>query len=240
MSINYNPSVVTSGMILCLDAGNKRSYLGSGAEWFDISGNSFHMSLKNTPTFVNVGPASYFDLDGTDDYGSCDGTIPGSISATVSNLAITGSSPKSVVCVAMVDNGVGSLSAGLFDMGDTGVAGQHFCLRLNASYTAWRAQFWSTPDYDFTYDSTGVWTMFSTVYGTDKIGRTYGNDGTLLGEDSGPFDMVTSGARPFEMARYNGGSYFGGKIAFYAVYSKGLSVTEIQQNFRALRGRYGI
>ena len=37
-----------------------------------------------------------------------------------------------------------------------------------------------------------------------------------------------------------GGQYFDGKISAARIYSKALSNTEIQQNFNALRGRYGI
>lgn len=240
MSIFVSPAIVKDGLVLCLDAGNLRSYPGTGSSWFDIAGRNFHMLLIGSPTFVSAGSASYFDLDGNDDYGVCNGTISGSTSATVSNLGFQNTTPKTVVVIAKVDNNVGSNVAGLFDLGDTGIAGQHFCIRLNSSYTAWRAQFWSTPDYDFNYDSTNIWTMFSIVYGTDKIGKTYGNYGALLGQDSGPYDMVTAGSRPFEMGRYSGGNNFGGKIAFYAAYNKGLSQAEIIQNYYALRGRYGI
>ena len=34
--------------------------------------------------------------------------------------------------------------------------------------------------------------------------------------------------------------YFDGKISNFRIYSKALTTSEIQQNFNALRGRYGI
>ena len=240
MATNYNPKIVTEGLVLALDAGNTKSYSGSGSDWYDLSGNNFHMSLKNTPTFSSSGVNKYFDLDGVVDHGICDGTVSGSVSATVSNLGLGGTNQKTVVCIAMIDDGDGSGSGGLFDLGDTGTAGQHYCLRLRGSYTTFRAQFWSTPDYDFNYDGRSKWTMYSVVYGDDKIGKTYGNNGDLLGQDSGSYDLVTAGSRPFEMGRYAGSNYFGGKIAMYLVYNKGLSQSEIKQNFNALRGRFGI
>ena len=231
-------SVVTDGLILHLDAADSSSYSGSGSAWYDLSGNNYHMSLKNSPTFATSGDNKYFDLDGTDDHGICDGTVSGSTAATVSNLGVGGTNEKTVVCVALVDDNVGSNVGGLFDLGDTGVNGRHYCLRLNSSYTNWRAQFWGTPDYDFTYDGRSTWTMYSVVYGSDKIGKTYGNNGTLLGQDGSAFDLTTAGSRPFEMGRYAGSAYFGGKIAAYLVYNRGLSVSEIQINWNAFNGRF--
>lgn len=237
MACNAGPDIIEDGLLISLDASNPRSYPGSGDEWYDLSGNDYHMSLKNSPSFTTFNDAACFDLDGSDDYGSCDGTILGSNSATVSNLGIGGNNEKTVVCVAVIDNGVGSSSGGLFDLGNAG-NGRMYCLRLKGSYTSFRAQFWSTPDYDFNYDGTAIWTMFSVVYGSDKIGKTYGNDGVLLGNDGGSYDLDTQGTRPFEMARYNGGSYFGGKISQYLVYNRGLSPQEIKQNYQATVGRY--
>ena len=240
MATTYNPKIVTEGLVLALDAANPKSYPGSGSDWYDLSGNDFHMSLKNSPTFSSSGINKYFDLNGTNAHGICDGTVSGSVSATVSNLGLGGTNQKTVVCVAMIDDGEGEEDGGLFDLGDSGSAGRHYCLRLYINYVILRAQFWSTPDYDITYDGRAKWTMFSVVYGDDKIGKTYGNNGDLLGQDSGSYDLTTAGSRPFEMGRYAGGNYFGGKIAMYLVYNKGLSQSEIKQNFNALRGRFGI
>jgi len=240
MGVSAGPRIETDGLVLALDAGNTASYPGSGSDWYDLSGNNFHMSLKNSPTFSSSGNNKYFDLDGSSDHGICDGTVSGSVSATVSNLGLGGTNQKTVVCISMIDDGVGNTNQGMFDLGDTGSAGQHYCLRLLGSYTTFRAQFWSTPDYDFNYDGRAKWTMYSVVYGDDKTGKTYGNNGDLLGQDSGSYDLATAGSRPFEMGRYGGNNYFGGKIAMYLVYNKGLSQSEIKQNFNALRGRFGL
>tara|TARA_B100002019_G_scaffold153795_1_gene132574 strand:- start:161 stop:880 length:720 start_codon:yes stop_codon:yes gene_type:complete len=238
MGLSHSPLIVTDGLLICLDAANKKSYPGSGNEWYDLSGNKYHMSLKNSPSFTTFNGAACFDLDGSNDYGSCDGTISGSTSATVSNLGVGGTNEKTVVCVAVIDDSVGSSQGGLFDLGNAGSTGRHYCLRLNSNFARFRAQFWSTPDYDFNYDGRAIWTMYSVVYGSDKIGKTYGNDGVLLGNDGGAYNLATSGSRAFEMGRYNGGSYFGGKVSQYLVYNKALTPEEIQQNYRAIRGRY--
>ena len=38
MGTNYNPQIVTSGLVLALDAANPKSYPGSGTAWNDLSG----------------------------------------------------------------------------------------------------------------------------------------------------------------------------------------------------------
>ena len=37
MGITYNPRTITDGLVLCLDAGNSKSYPGSGTTVYDIS-----------------------------------------------------------------------------------------------------------------------------------------------------------------------------------------------------------
>ncbi len=230
-------NIVTQDLVLYLDAGIAASYPRGGTNWYDLSGNNFHMSLKNGVTYNSTDEV--FELDGSSDYGVCDGTIANSTEATVTNMGIGGDSQKTVVCVAQVRS-QGSTIAGLFDIGDTGIAGQHYCLRLRGTYTSYRAQFWSTPDYDFDYTGTYGFTFYSVVYGADKIGRTYGNNATLLGSDGSAYDLVTAGSRPFEMGRYTGTNYFGGKVGAYLVYNRGLTTVEILQNYNALKSRFGL
>ena len=242
MGLFHSPKIVTDGLVLLLDAGNPKSYSGSGNDWLDLSGNKFHMSLKNSPTFVNDAGLKYFSLDGSNDYGKCDATVTGSVEGTVTNLGIGGAVPRSIVCVAKMKNGVGSNSGGLFDVGDTGVTGRHMSLRRNGATTfdpsSFRNNFWGPPDHDFTY-SAFDWTMYTSSYGSDKKTKTFGNSGVLLGQESTAFDLVTSG-RSFEMGRYGGYAKIGADIAYYMIYTKQLSDSEMKQNFDAIRGRFGL
>ena len=60
-------SIVTSGIILYLDAGNSLSYPGSGTSWFSLY-NNVTGSLVNGPTYTSAGASSSINLDGTNDY----------------------------------------------------------------------------------------------------------------------------------------------------------------------------
>ena len=71
-----NRSIVTSGLTLCLDAGNLKSYPTSGTTWTDLSKNGNNGTLVN---FSNPSPQTIWDpnnggsiiFDGTNDYVDC-------------------------------------------------------------------------------------------------------------------------------------------------------------------------
>ena len=66
MSLLHSPKIVTNGLVLCLDAANRKSYPGSGNIWRDLSGNGNNGTLTNGPTFSSANGGSIV-FDGTDD-----------------------------------------------------------------------------------------------------------------------------------------------------------------------------
>ena len=60
------PKIVTGGLKLFYDAANTDSYSGSGSTVYDLSGNSNHGTLLNSPTFSSD-KGGCFVFDGTDD-----------------------------------------------------------------------------------------------------------------------------------------------------------------------------
>jgi len=57
--MNYGPKIITSNLVLSLDAADRNSYPGSGTAWKDMSGNNAHFTLGcagsgcTNPTFGN-------------------------------------------------------------------------------------------------------------------------------------------------------------------------------------------
>ena len=47
MALSYGPSIVTNGLVLCLDAGDGLSYPSNGVTWTDLSGQGNHGTLSN-------------------------------------------------------------------------------------------------------------------------------------------------------------------------------------------------
>ena len=54
----YGPRIVTDGLVLCLDAGNSKSYPGSGDTWYDLSGNNRNYTIRNDVTWHQ----NYFNI----------------------------------------------------------------------------------------------------------------------------------------------------------------------------------
>ena len=63
MAYHNNPRIITDGLVLCLDANAKKSYPGTGTDWFNLAGNND--ATVNGAVYNSSG---YFHFDGTDDY----------------------------------------------------------------------------------------------------------------------------------------------------------------------------
>ena len=80
MALSHSPKIVTDGLVLCLDAGDGKSYSGSGTTWYDRSGNGNNGILVNGPTFDSNNRGAIV-FDGVNDHVS----IPNSSSLQLSN-----------------------------------------------------------------------------------------------------------------------------------------------------------
>ena len=69
MGTNYSPRIVTDGLILCLDAGDRKSYPGTGTTWTDRSGqdNNAISQASASTTEARFNTNGYFDLDEASD-----------------------------------------------------------------------------------------------------------------------------------------------------------------------------
>lgn len=67
MALSHSPSIVTNGLVLCLDAANTKSYPGSGTTWTDLSGRGNNGTLVNGVGY-NSGNLGSLVFDGVDDY----------------------------------------------------------------------------------------------------------------------------------------------------------------------------
>ena len=60
MSNLYGPRIVTDGLVLHLDAGNSKSYPGSGSTWYDLSGNGNNYTIDASGFAYNS--SGYFSM----------------------------------------------------------------------------------------------------------------------------------------------------------------------------------
>ena len=66
MATDGGPNIVTNGLVLHLDAGNVKSYPGSGTTWFDKSGNGNNGTLINGAIYSSTNGGSIV-FDGVND-----------------------------------------------------------------------------------------------------------------------------------------------------------------------------
>ena len=71
MSVYAGPEIADSGLLLHLDAGNTKSYPGSGTVWYDLSGNGNNFTLYNGVSYSN----GALNFDGVNDYAASNSAI---------------------------------------------------------------------------------------------------------------------------------------------------------------------
>jgi hypothetical protein len=237
MSFAHSPKIVTDGLVLSLDAGNTKSYPGTGTTWFDKSGFSNNGTLVNGPTF-NTGSLGSIVFDGVDDYV----TLPSS-----SNYSY-GTADFSVDYWFNI-NSISSTQQSLLDaysFPSNTTSGGTF------GFVITNTQIITYANNGITFTSptislpTNTWINLTFVR-TSGVLYIY-KDLSLISSGSCTWDFQFTGNvtqnRPFLYVGINPGAtsfYFNGKIGNIKIYKgKGLSPSEITQNFNALRGRFGI
>jgi len=66
MSYNSGGRLVSDGLVLCLDAANRKSYVSGSSTWTDISRNGYNGTLTNGPVFSSAN-GGHIVFDYTDD-----------------------------------------------------------------------------------------------------------------------------------------------------------------------------
>jgi hypothetical protein len=228
MGTAYNPRIVTDGLVLCLDAANTKSYPGSGTTWTDLSGNGNNGTLTNGPTFDSSnGGSIVFDgaNDGVQLTHNSSWVINSADNFSVAIWFFTTSSTGTQILFShqKCNNPAYQLfiSAGILNA------------RVNTIINS-------------NINVVGSWNYAVMTYtGSDSSIKCYLN-GNLV--QSGINSTSWSSYSPGHSEVWLGRRFpcaltdeFTGKISQFSYYkNKILLPQEIQQNFQATRGRYGI
>jgi hypothetical protein len=222
MGGRYSPNIVTSGLVLCLDAANVRSYSGSGTSWSDLSG------LGNTFTITGAtyNSAGYFSFNGTSQYMSC----------ASPSFSLTNKATVSVWLKPGSGQGDGTYN-GLFSYGPRTCAGSTLLMSMNSSYGPTMAK-WCD---DFTSPSTNMnttsWWNYTLVLNGTSV--AFYLNGTGAGSGTVGSTNIGSGTAAIGSTDLYG-RLFKGDITLVSLYNNALSAAEVSQNFNALRERFGI
>jgi len=217
MALVHSPSIVTSGLVLCLDAANRKSYPGSGTTWTDLSGNGNTGTLNNMEipgdyTSTNGGILTF---DGSNEYVSS--TLPALTNYTTSawvRLRIPNTGEYQLLQTFNDGFGMSVLTNKFFTYNGNNNFGTQII--VNDVWYNW------------------VVTSTNTPSNSTKIIINNAVDGTFS-----TYRAISSGA--IALAGYVGQSrYLNADISAFTVYNRVLTATEIAQNYNALKGRYGL
>ena len=227
MSASANPDIVTDGLVLCLDAGDRKSYSGSGTTWYDRSGNGNHATLVNSPTFSSI-HNGVIDFDPSNTY------------ASVPCSQLVGESTISVEMFSRWNTYDGGMFFG-FTTYDVWTSGGRLGYNNGASNVIGISA--------NTVSSLGLKGSFRHyVFIMNSSGNMTSNKIYIDGEDQGTLTAVlnSDGAcRAFtgsmRINSWNNGGYASDNDnAFFKVYNRELTAAEVLRNFKATKSRFGL
>lgn len=222
MAFIHSPKLVTSGLVLCLDAANKLSYPGTGTTWYDLTNNIYNGTLTNGPTFNNSNGGSIV-FDGIDDYVDLGTSLSSNFSANQVSVC-TFSKISSVVSKNTLISFNGQFN--FFLPGNRLTTTYQLYWDATSGWKNGNKSDWITNTWYYL-----CWTISSTTLTFYVNGMS---DGTATLSTS--FAPTSSTRIGFA----NAGEYATGTIANTSVYNRALSATEVLQNFNANRTRFGL
>jgi hypothetical protein len=224
-------AIVTSGLLLNLDAGNSSSYSGSGTTWFDLTGNNRNATLFNTPTY-NSGCNGYLSfLDTSIQYA----TIPNignqstwTVEAWTRTTASLSGKVTAVVC-----NQFNLTTTLNFSLGTNRAPGS-YNLCVGYYNSAWRTTNGFTPTLNVWYQIVGTYDGSTlTQYSNANVNTTLSYTGT---SQSGGEIRI---ARRWDATNV-ASDHYRGDISIVRIYNRALSAAEVGSNYNAIKGRYGL
>ena len=229
MATRYSPAIVTSGLVLYLDAANKVSYPGSGTSWVDLSGNNYNGSLNTGPLFSsnNLGSIAF------------DGVSTGQ-EVNIGSKTINFTSGGTFEIWTKIDNV--NRNQGFFSMSP----GTSYINFYSPGATNQKMRWEVIGNVALPYNAinsltslqNNVW--YHVVGNFDPSGgstRIYIN-GSLDNSQSSYTNVPSSVTSQIIIGSYAG--ILDGNIAVAKIYTRALSASEIMQNFQATKTRFGL
>jgi len=211
MATRYSPSIVTSGLVLCLDAANTKSYPGTGTTWTDLSGNGNNGTLVNSPTFSG----GVFTFDGSTNYINVSGVNFATGTSTIMGAARYNGATRGRIINGLNNNWL---------MG-------HWASTTENYY----AEGWVSAVSSGTSDTN--WRIMTSTSNTTSPSYSLYVNGTLSVSNTNG----TAGPNGLRIGAYGGsGEFSTGQCGFVLAYNRILTAAEILQNYNATKSRFGL
>ena len=236
MGVNYSPHIVTDGLVLALDSMNPKSYPGSGTTWFDLSGNGRNFNWVSSPSFTSDGTLSYFSTLGN----RCIG--PASNSFGINNtsgytifLIVMQNALVATSAFKFYKDGSSSASRGIFS---------HCTWIDNVVYFDQGGCCNSDTRTNIASGGSQTWNIWTFRRLTNSSTRTISKNGTTLITNTALAANINLNSTAVDLGssdEYGGNSStWNARLGGFFVYNRGLTDEEIQQNYNATKGRYGL
>ena len=230
MATNYNyfGNLVTSGLVLDLDAAKLASYPGTGTTWYDISGNNLTGSLVNGPTFTGIGKQAAIVFDGSDDI-----AIMNSGSYYIKN------SGEPITVNTWIKPG--RLSGQYQDIITNRFSTEYNWILYQHTNDGSIQFHGATQNKSAYVPLTGSWVNVTATINPSKIYTIYFNGSPY--QTSSSFEYGPNAQNRLSIGN---GAYtttfepYLGSVSVAQIYNRALSQFEVWQNFNAIKGRYGI
>ena len=226
MSINSPIKAVNTGLVVCLDAGNVKSYVGSGTAWNDLTKNGRNGTLTNGPTFSGANGGTIV-FDGTNDYVS----VTPMYNFATSNELTTIIWAKSAVSTW---NEYGFLLSKRDQFViHPNISGRSVGYYVNTTTGGWQAAT-ITPNDITIFNHYAMTFTGGTVYAylNGVLLATNGSAGSTLSSDTG--DMYIGWDDGIS------GRYLNGSVGLVMAYNRALSSDEILRDYNSTKTRYGL
>lgn len=248
MSNQYGPRIVTNGLVLCLDAGNTKSYPGSGTVWTDLSGNNNNGTLTNGPTY-NSSNGGNISFDGTNDYmnlgkpttlnfGSGSFSIGLWIKPTTGNIlkviGSKGNNGNSGWWIAF-DNRYNSNTEAIGFSTSSWSSNLAYVAKETTSAYKYNINKWNHIICMWNATIKDIYIYLNNTLTTTTVVQSGGGGAAnVTNTDNSNYNTVF-------MAYDSGGSLWSpGSISNITMYNRTLSASEISQNYNATKGRFGL
>ena len=219
MSVYAGPNIIDSGLVIALDAGNTKSYPGSGTTMTDLATPTRTVTIVGSPAFTSP----YFTMDADAKY------------ISMSNSDLSHRTNDFTYSLWVKFAGVDSLDTLI----ENGSWSDTLLFRCQSNTLVVYAEGVYYGAFDWVR-STGVWYNVTLVRSSSTlsfyVNRVLTGTPFALGAD------ISLGITTLWLMRsqHSGGQNTLGDISAFHVYNRALSTTEIQQNFNALRSRFSI
>ena len=228
VGVTVYDGVVYNGLQLYLDANNTTSYPGTGTTWFDLSGQGNDVAMQNSGSISYTSSGGgYFTLASNGYFNRASTTgVP------------TGTSAYTMSVWVQWPTGTWPVSGGMIGIGSsitTNLTNQFRTVNTNGL-----VNYWYGNDLNATSTLSPASQWFNAVAQWDGTTRKIWVNGTQIASAGATGLNVASSLLQVGATNIGGSEPLSGRIGQALVYNRALSSSEIQQNYNAVRSRYGV